>query len=96
VLRHRVVDGDDRQLQDPVLLHRAEADHAGRRLFHARHDVADQPGPLVGREGPGPAADLGVQVVQAVQGDEDHGADEVGAVVHRHVRLMLQRGGDVR
>ena len=42
VLGHRVVDGDDRQLQDPVFLHRPEPDDAGRRLFHARDDVADQ------------------------------------------------------
>ena len=50
---------------------------------------------LGGREGLGPAADLGVDVVQPVQGDEDHGADEVGAVVHRDVRPVLQGGGDV-
>ena len=43
----------------------------------------------------GPAADLGVDVVEPVQGDEDHGADQVGAVVHRDVRPVLQGGGDV-
>ena len=36
-----------------------------------------------------------MDVVEPVQGDEDHGADQVGAVVHRDVRLVLQGGGDV-
>ena len=36
-----------------------------------------------------------MHVVEPVQGDEDHGADEVGTVVHRDVRLVLERGGDV-
>ena len=52
-------------------------------------------GPLGGGEARGPAADLLVDVLEPVQGDEDHGADEVGAVVHRDVRLVLQGRGDV-
>ena len=48
-----------------------------------------------GAERLGPRADLGVQVVEPVQGDEDHRADQVGAVVHRDVRPVLQGGGDV-
>ncbi len=43
----------------------------------------------------GPLADLGVHVVEPVQRDEDHRADQVGAVVHRDVGLVLQGGGDV-
>ena len=36
-----------------------------------------------------------MKIVEPVQRDEDHGADQVGAVVHGDVRLVLQRGGDV-
>ena len=43
----------------------------------------------------GPGAHLGVHVVEPIQGDEDHGRDEVGPVVHGDVRLVLQGGGDV-
>ena len=42
MLRHRVVDGDHRQLQDAVFFHRPQADDAGGRLFHAGDDLADQ------------------------------------------------------
>ena len=48
-----------------------------------------------GAELRGPLPDLVVHVVEPVQGDEDHGADQVGAVVHRDVRLVLERRGDV-
>ena len=72
VLGHRVVDGDDRQLQDAVLLHRPEPDDAGGRLLHARDDVADEALRSAGLSVAGPAADLGVDVVEPVQGDEDH------------------------
>ena len=47
------------------------------------------------RQRRGPLADLVVDVVEPVQRDEDHGADQVGAVVHRDVGLVLQGGGDV-
>jgi hypothetical protein len=95
VLGLGVVDGDDRQLQHPVLLHGAEADHAGGRLFHARDDVADQAGAIARRERLAPLPDLGMEVVDPPEREEDHGADQVGAVVHRHVRLVLQGLGDV-
>ena len=36
-----------------------------------------------------------MKIVEPVQRDEDHGADQVGSVVHGDVRQMLQRGGDV-
>ena len=49
VLGLGVVDGDDRQLEDAVLLHRPQPDHAGRRLFHAGDDVGHQ-GLAVGRD----------------------------------------------
>ena len=42
VLGLGVVDGDDRQLEHAVLFHGPQADHAGRRLFHAGDDVGDQ------------------------------------------------------
>ena len=42
VLGLGVVDGDDRQLEHAVLLHRPQPDHAGGRLFHAGDDVGDQ------------------------------------------------------
>ena len=96
VLGLGVVDGDDRQLEHAVLLHRPQPDDAGGRLLHAGDDVR-RPAPLrsAGLSVVGPGADLGVDVVEPVQGDEDHGADEVGAVVHRDVRPVLQGGGDV-
>ncbi len=36
-----------------------------------------------------------MKVIQAAQRDEDHGAHQVGAIVHRDVGLVLQSGGDV-
>ena len=42
-----------------------------------------------------PGTDLGMKVVEPVEGDEDHGAHQVRAVVHGHVGPMLKRGGDV-
>ena len=36
-----------------------------------------------------------MNVVEPVQGDEDHGADQVGPVVHRDVGLVLRGGGDM-
>ena len=95
VLGHRVVDGNDGQFQDTVLLHRPEPDDARGRLFHARDHVADQARSLIGAQRAGPSANLFVDVLEPVQGNEDHRADEVGAVVHRDVRLMLEGGGDM-
>ena len=43
----------------------------------------------------GPGGHLRMDVVQPVEGDEDHRRDQVGAVVHRDVRLELQGGDDV-
>ncbi len=36
-----------------------------------------------------------MHVVEPVEGHENHGRDEVGAVVHRDVRLVFQGGDDV-
>ena len=73
VLRARLVDGDDRELERAVGLHRLQADDAGGRLLHAGDDVAE----LLA---PGRVQD----------------ADHVGAVVHRQLRLVVDRRLDVR
>ena len=36
-----------------------------------------------------------MDVVEPIEGDEDHRRDQVGAVVHRDVRLVFQGGDDV-
>ncbi len=82
-------------LQHAVLFHGTQPDDTRGRLFHAGDDVGDQLVARLGRECGGPLPDLGMQVIQAAQRDEDHGADQVGAVVHRDVGLVLQGGGDV-
>ena len=72
VLRARVVDGDHRERERAVGLHRLEPDDAGGGLLHAGDDVAE------------------LLAAGAVQ-DADH----VGAVVHRQLRLVVDRGLDV-
>ena len=78
VLRVGVVDRDHRKGQDPLLLHRAETDDAGRGLLGAAEDVRqqvgpgavelrDEVGPVVHRElGPGREHRLDVAVVAGV------------------------------
>jgi len=41
VLRARIVDGNHRERERAVGLHRLQADHAGSRLLHAGDDVAE-------------------------------------------------------
>ena len=73
VLRHRLVDGDDREAELALGLEGLQADDAGGRLLRAGDHVAEL------------LAARGVQ----------H-ADHVGAVVHREVRLVVDRCLDVR
>ena len=72
VLRLRVVDGDDREAERPVLLQSLQPDDPGRRLLGAGDDVAE---------------------LLAAGGVQD--ADHVGAVVHRELGLVVDRGLDV-
>lgn len=95
VLRLRVVDGDDRELQHIVALHCSQTVHAGGRLFHAADDALDERLPFLGGHLRRPLADLGMHVVEPVQSHEDEGGNQVRPVVHRDVRLVFQGGGDV-
>ncbi len=90
-----VVDGDHRQLEYVVLFHGSQPDHPGCCLFHAGNDIRDQSLAVGGAKLGCPGSDFRVKIVKPIERDEDHGAHQVGTVVHRHVGQVLQRGGDV-
>ncbi len=69
--------------------------NAGRRLLHAADDLLDEPPPLVARFLLSPGPHLSMHIVQALQGDEDERRNQVGAVIHGDMRLVLQGGDNV-
>ncbi len=83
------------KLQYAVALHGPQPVDAGGSLFHAADDLGDQSLPLGRRQLLRPRPHLRMHVVEPFQGHEDHGRDQIGAVVHRDVRLVLQGGDDV-
>src|SRR5207237_8502657 len=70
-------------------------DHAGRCLLHAADHVLEGRSTVGRRDHLGPVGNAGVDVGEAVQRNEDHRGHQVGPVVHRDVRLVLQGRGDV-
>src|SRR5262249_11658244 len=95
VLGLGVVDGDDREAQHAVALHGAQAVDAGGRFFHAAGHLTDDALPLGRRQFLRPRPNLRMHVVETLQGHEDHGRHQIGAVVHGDVQLVFQGGDDV-
>ena len=73
VFGHRIIHGNDRILERPVLGHCAKTDHPGSGLLRSGNHVWDELGTL----------------------GQQHG-DQVRAVVHGELRLVLQRRAQVR
>jgi hypothetical protein len=89
VLGLGIINGHDRQLEHAVFFHGPQTDHARGGLFHAGHHIGDQLFALGCGQSRRPLADLIVEVIEPVERDEDHGAHQVGAVVHRDIGLVL-------
>ena len=95
VLGVGVVHGDHGELQHPVPRHRLEADHARRGLLRRAGHARDERLALRRRQRLHPPAHGGRQIVEPVQGDHVQRADQIRAVVHRHVGPVRQRRADV-
>ena len=95
VLGERVVHRDDREAEDAVLRHRLEADDAGGGLLGGADDLGEQRLPLVGGEPFDPLPDGRLEIIEAAERDHVDRADDIGAVIHRDVGLVRDRGADV-